>query len=172
MVRILSVVLIVSSVVLIAIGVVNIYDDQMSVGRMWKTPAIKPHEKPIPVMAPGSVPLAGGEALYQTGPAGALEPPFPLSDPSAITGGKLAYRYYCVHCHGPGFDGYGTVGQSFAPRPRDLRSAQVQAMPVGRVFREISYGIPDGRQPALATTVSVQDRWRVIAFIRSLGQRD
>jgi hypothetical protein len=32
---------------------------------MWQTPVIKPHEKPIPVMAAGSVPVNGGEALYR-----------------------------------------------------------------------------------------------------------
>ncbi len=79
--------------------------------------------------------------------------------------------YYCVHCHGRHHDGLGTVGQSFAPLPGDLRSARVQTLPAGRIFHEISYGIPDGRQPALATTISLTDRWRIIAFVKSLGVR-
>jgi hypothetical protein len=75
-------------------------------------------------------------------------------------------------CHGKNFDGYGTVGQSFAPPPGDLRTAKrVQSMPPGMLFKEISYGIPDGRQPALATTMTVDERWQAIAFVKSLGQR-
>jgi hypothetical protein len=44
-------------------------------------------------------------------------------------------------------------------------------MPAGMLFKEISYGIPDGRQPALATTMTVDERWQAIAFVKSLGQR-
>ncbi len=172
MVRIASVVLIVSTIALVVWGVITAYDTLMPAGRMWQTPAIKPHENPIPVMASGSVPVNGGEALYRAATVEALQPPFALNDPAAIASGKTAYQYYCIHCHGKNYDGYGTVGQSFAPPPGDLRSGKVQAMAAGTLFKEISYGIPGGRQPALATTVAVDDRWNVIAYVKSLGQRD
>ena len=171
MVRILSVGLIASTVALVAWGIITAYDELLSVGRMWETPAIKPHEKPIPVMAAGSVPVHGGEALFRAAPAEEIQPPPAFSQAHAVTLGKTVYQYYCVHCHGKNFDGYGTVGQSFAPPPGDLRSKRVQSMPAGVLFKEISYGIPDGRQPALATTVAVEDRWYAIAFVKSLGQR-
>ena len=172
MIRILTLGLVVATVGLIAFGVITLYDYQLSVGRMWETPAIKPHEVPIPVMAPGSVPVTGGEALYRAAAAKDLSPPFPLSDPAVITAGKIAYRRYCFQCHGPNFDGYGAVGQSFAPPASDLRAAKVQAMPVGELFKEISYGIPGGRQPALATTMTVEERWQSIALVKSLGLRN
>jgi mono/diheme cytochrome c family protein len=172
MIRIAVLGLIVSTVALVAFGVITIYDYQLSVGRMWETPAIKPHENPIPVMAPGSVPVTGGEALYRAAAAEELEPSFSLSDPAVIAAGKIAYQRYCFQCHGPNFDGYGTVGQSFAPPPGDLRSDKIQTMSVGLLFKEISYGIPDGRQPALATTMTVEERWQSIALVKSLGVRD
>ena len=171
MARIASVLLIVSTVFLIVWGVITVYDTYMPAGRMWQTPGIKPYEDPIPVMASGSLPVNGGEALFRAASAETLEPPFPLNDPTAITSGKTAYQYYCVHCHGHNYDGYGTVGQSFAPPPGDLRSTKVQSMPAGVMFKEISYGIPGGRQPALATTIAVENRWNVIAYVKSLGQR-
>ena len=171
MVRILSVGLIAATVLLVAWGVLTGYDEFLSVGRMWHTPAIKPHEKPIPVMAAGSVPVHGGEALYRSAAVEDLAAPFALTEPTVIDAGKTVYKFYCIHCHGKYFDGYGTVGQSFAPPPGDLRSAKVQAMPAGSLFKEISFGIPGGRQPALATTVSPDDRWRVIAYVKSLDQR-
>ncbi|BBO68941.1 hypothetical protein DSCA_28710 [Desulfosarcina alkanivorans] len=171
MIRILSVGLIVSAVALVAWGVITAYDELLPVGRMWKTPAVKPHENPIPVMAAGSVPVNGGEALFRAAAPEAIQPPFSLTDAAAVTSGETTYRFYCIHCHGKNFDGYGTVGQSFAPPPGDLRSKRVQSMPAGVLFKEISYGIPDGRQPALATTVAVEDRWHAIAYVKSLGQR-
>ncbi|MCB2144992.1 MAG: c-type cytochrome [Deltaproteobacteria bacterium] len=171
MVRILSVGLIVSTIALVAWGVITGYDNVLSVGRMWQTPGIKPYENPIPVMAAGSMPVNGGEALYRAVADDEIAAPFPLTEPAAIASGKTAYQYYCIHCHGKNFDGYGTVGQSFAPPPGDLRSAKVQSMPEGVFFKEISYGIPGGRQPALDTTMAVVDRWNAIAFVKSLGRR-
>jgi hypothetical protein len=125
MLRILSVGLIVSAVALVAWGVITAYDELLPVGRMWETPAIKPHENPIPVMAAGSVPVNGGEALFRATAAEAIQPPFTLTEPAAVASGQTAYQYYCIHCHGKNFDGYGTVGQSFAPPPGDLRSKRV-----------------------------------------------
>jgi hypothetical protein len=63
------------------------------------------------------------------------------------------------------------VGQSFAPLPGDLRSRKVQKMAAGRLFHEISYGVPGGRQPALASNIGADDRWKIIAFVKSLGMR-
>jgi mono/diheme cytochrome c family protein len=170
--RILVLGIIASTLVLVAYGVITLYDYNLTVGRMWETPAIKPHENPIPFMEPGSVPVTGGEALYRAANATELQPSVILSDPVIIAAGKIAYRRYCFQCHGPNFDGYGTVGQSFAPPPRDLRSVKVQSQPVGGMFKEISYGIPGGRQPALATTMTLDERWHVIAYVKSLGARD
>lgn len=170
--RILVLGIIASTIVLIAYGALTLYDYNLSIGRMWQTPAIKPHEHPIPVMASGSVPVHGGEALYRTAAAEELKPSFALSDEAVIADGKIAYQRYCHQCHGPNFDGYGTVGQSFAPPPGDLRSTKIQSMLVGSLFKEISYGIPDGRQPPLATTMTTDERWQVIAFVKNLGVRE
>ena len=92
-------------------------------------------------------------------------------DEKAVARGRAVYFTFCAQCHGPNFDGNGTVGQSFVPPPTDLRSAKVQAAPSGELFKSVSYGIPGGRQPALDTTIGVNDRWSVIAFVQSLGAR-
>ena len=40
------------------------------------------------------------------------------------------------------------------------------------LFQHISYGAGgESRQPALATTIRIDDRWRVIAYIKSIGIR-
>ena len=171
MIRILCVGLIVTLLALAVFGAVTLYDETLQVGRMWETPAIRPYEAPLPIMAATTVPISGGELFYRTADPDTLLASFDLTDPRIIAQGQQGYRYYCIQCHGANMDGYGTVGQSFAPPPRDLRSARVQNLPPGRLFHEISYGIPGGRQPALASTIASDDRWQIIAFVKSLGAR-
>jgi mono/diheme cytochrome c family protein len=158
-------------VLLSAWGLITAYDYTLSVGRMWETPGIKPHERPIAVAARGIVPFDGGEVRLRHTPEARLEAPFQLSDARQIQAGEKGYFTYCAQCHGKYHDGNGTVGQSFAPLPGDLRSEKVQTLSAGTLFKEISYGIPGGRQPALATTIAAPERWQIIAYVKSLGQR-
>jgi hypothetical protein len=170
--RIGIILLIALVVVLVLIQVIDFYDAKLQAGRMWETAAIRPHEAPITVVAAGSVPFDGGEAFYRHGPPESLQSPLDRTDPTVILLGQRGYDYFCVQCHGQYHDGNGTVGQSFAPLPGDLRSEQVQQRADGLLFHEISYGIPGGRQPALASTISVEERWQIIAFVKSLGVRE
>jgi hypothetical protein len=57
------------------------------------------------------------------------------------------------------------------PLPTDFRSPEVQSRAAGELFKSVSYGIPNGRQPPLETTVTIDDRWAVVAFVKSLGLR-
>lgn len=171
MIRILSVLTIVSVIGLVAWGIITLYDENMKVGRMWETPAVKPHEIPIALMDRNTVPLDGGEFIYRQADPFTLQAPMDLNKSDVISAGSTGYGYYCIQCHGKYHDGMGTVGQSFAPLPGDLRSTKVQSMPVGQLFHEISYGLPGGRQPALASTISADERWNIIGFIKSLGVR-
>jgi mono/diheme cytochrome c family protein len=141
-------------------------------GRMWETPAVRPHEEEILVMPEGIVPFDGGEEIWMATPAGDLKSPLTLDDPVNMEQGKTLYFTYCAQCHGRGFDGNGTVGQSFAPLPTDLRTEKVQSLSEGAMFKEISYGVPDGRQPPLASTIKACDRWRIAAYVKSLGPRN
>ncbi|MCP4744546.1 MAG: c-type cytochrome [Desulfobacteraceae bacterium] len=171
MVRIFVLTVFACALTLAVYAALTLYDKTLQVGRMRETVAVKFHEEPIPVTARDIVAFNGGDAIYRALKPEALKAPFQLNDAAAAALGKQGYQRYCVHCHGKNHDGAGTVGQSFAPVPGDLRSKKVQAMPEGRLFHEISYGIQGGRQPALATTVSADERWQIIAFIKGLGLR-
>ena len=151
--------------------VITLYDENMRVGRMWETPAVRPHEQPLLIMESDVVPFGGGEAEYRNAKAEDLISPFKSDDSEIVASGKSLYLTYCAQCHGKYHDGNGTVGQSFNPLPGDLQSDKVQSLPQGTLFKEISYGVPNGRQPALATTIEVTDRWRIIAYVKSLGLR-
>ena len=148
------------------------YDTDFRYGRMWETPVVKPHEEPMLVMNEKAVPLHDGEALFRATPAEALKSPLSGADSEVFKSGKVSYLLHCAQCHGKNYDGNATVGQSFFPLPTDLRSAKVQSLSDGAFFKEISYGIPGGRQPPLATTIAPMDRWRIVAYIKSLGERN
>ncbi len=169
--RIIILAVFVAVVLTAAYTVITLYDENLRVGRMWETPGVWPHEQELLVMEPGVVPFHGGEAEYRNVKGENLVSPFKKDDPKLVASGKSLYFTYCAQCHGKYHDGNGTVGQSFQPLPGDLRSVKVQSLPQGVLFKEISYGIPDGRQPPLATTIEILDRWRIIAYIKSLGLR-
>lgn len=139
---------------------------------MWETPAVRPHEEEILVMQEGSVPFDGGEAILKATPAIDLKSPVDQDDPSIPEQGNSLYFTFCAQCHGRHYDGNGTVGQSFAPLPTDLRTVKVQSLSEGELFKEISYGVPNGRQPALASTIDVYNRWQIVAHVKSLGPRN
>ena len=160
------------AVLLAAYGVLVFIDNYASPGRMRETPVVRPHEREILIMAAGVVPATGGEAFYRATPANELRSPLQAPDPEVIAAGKNLYFIYCAQCHAQNYDGNGTVGQSFTPLPTDLRSEKVQSMSAGKIFKDISYGLPKGRQPSLATTIDITDRWRIIAFVKSLGLRE
>jgi mono/diheme cytochrome c family protein len=156
---------------LVAYEALIYYDENFPFGRMWETPAVRPHEE-LPLSTPtGTVPQDGGEEVFEALPAELLKSPLAPSDPQQIQMGKVLYSKFCAQCHGKNYDGNGTVGQSFHPLPTDLKSTKVQSLSEGAFFKEISYGIPDGRQPPLATTIDPLDRWRIIAYVKSLGPR-
>ncbi|MFZ0132462.1 MAG: c-type cytochrome [Desulfobacterales bacterium] len=167
----MALLLVVAVVVLLVYNLLMFYDNYSPYGRMRETPAVKPYEQPQPIMPAGLVPVDGGEALYRAGAPESLTSPFSPADTGVILEGATLYFTYCQQCHGINHDGKGTVGQSFAPLPRDLRSAAVQARSEGDIFKEISYGIPGGRQPPLATTIAAADRWKIVAFVKSLGRQ-
>ena len=145
---------------LVAYEALIYYDDNFRYGRMWETLAVRPLEEP-PLSTPaGTVPQDGGEKIFMALAPDLLKSSIVLSDPAQIQIGKVLYSKFCAQCHGTGYDGNGTVGQSFHPLPTDLRNVKVQSLSEGAFFKEISYGIPDGRQPPLATTIDMSRRGR------------
>ena len=165
--------LIVAAVLILAVyHALMYYDNNFRYGRMRETPAVRPFEEPLLIKEAGLVPVNGGEAIYRVSAGIDIQPPIDMTQSAVIDRGKTVYLVYCAQCHGHNYDGNGTVGQSFAPLPTDLRSAKVQNSPAGELFKNVSYGVPDGRQPPLHATITVDDRWRVVAFVKSLGTRD
>ena len=169
--RIVILAVFVAVVLTAAYTVITLYDTNLKIGRMWETPAVRPHERKMLIMAPGVLPFNGGEAEYRNAKGEDLTSSFKNEDSEIIASGKSLYFTYCAQCHGKYHDGNGTVGQSFQPLPGDLRSARVQSLSQGTIFKEISYGIPNGRQPALAPAYKESARKGVQVRQALAGQR-
>lgn len=135
-------------------------------GRMKEQESVRTYESKFPEMPSGSVPIQGGLETLRVQDLRELKNPLD-KDPRWLDRGKEAYGFYCGMCHGPRADGHGTVGQSFHPLPSDLRSREVQQLSDGEIFGIITFG--SRRSPPLAHTVSEEDRWAIIRFLRSLA---
>lgn len=82
--------------------------------------------------------------------------------------GARQYGVSCAPCHGVGGFGGGTMAPNLAAkRPPSLRSGRVAALPVGTLFNVITDGF--GRMPAYGWQLSPEQRWAVIAYVRSLA---
>jgi len=133
--------------------------------RMIDQASVRTYKKAMPEMDERTIPVSDGFQTLKAADPNTLTNPLPPTARS-MDRGKLAYGYYCVHCHGARADGMGTVGQSFSPLPSDLRSEDVQAQSDGELYQKIRLGYM--RHPRLFTTITETDTWAVIDFIRSL----
>jgi len=80
--------------------------------------------------------------------------------------GQERFDIYCSPCHGRLGDGHGMiVGRGLQPPPSYLEQRLVDA-PVGYFFDVITNGY--GAMYSYASRVPVDDRWRIVAYIRAL----
>jgi hypothetical protein len=135
-------------------------------GRMKDDEAINTYQTSLPDMPQKTVPTEDGNERFKEAMPHDLKNPLPYSQ-AVVERGKERYAFYCIQCHGPKADGAGTVGQSFAPLPTHLLRSYVQKQNDGQLFVKISLGFR--RHPPLASTVSEEDRWAIIHWLRSLA---
>ena len=136
--------------------------------RMSDQESLRPYEIALPEMPEGSIPVNGGINLLREAKPEDLPNPVPMTGAS-VKEGEIRYGYYCIMCHGAKADGNGTVGQSFYPLPTNLAGSYVQKQKDGELFYKISLGYR--RHPQLFYTVAENDRWLIINYIRSLGNK-
>ena len=84
--------------------------------------------------------------------------PFLKSDAEAKAGAAL-FAHNCAKCHGTRAEGSGNVP--------DLRRGPTQAAPDGEIFWYITHGDARNGMPGWPS-LSREDRWRIIAFLKSL----
>jgi len=88
-------------------------------------------------------------------------------DASVIAKGKVVYEAQCVSCHGTSGVGDGVAAKDLEKHPGDLTNPKVQDQSDGALFWKIT----TGRAPmtAFGDTLSVEERWQVVRFIRTFA---
>ncbi len=92
----------------------------------------------------------------------------PPASAAGLERGAAVYRIYCQPCHGAAGKGDGPVAMRGFPPPPSLLAEHAVRLAEGQMFHIVTYG--QKNMPSYAAQVSQEDRWRVIAYIRSLQQ--
>ena len=89
-------------------------------------------------------------------------------DKAALDRGQERYNIYCSVCHGMTGYGDGIVARRGfnKPSPASYHQERLQNAPVGHFFDVMTNGW--GAMPSYAQQVSVEDRWKIAAYIRAL----
>jgi mono/diheme cytochrome c family protein len=89
--------------------------------------------------------------------------------------GQERYNIYCASCHGLAGDGDGLVTrraleleQGTWIKPSSFHTANLRTQPVGRLFHSITNGVR--KMPGYGDLVTVEDRWAILLYVRSLQQ--
>ncbi len=80
--------------------------------------------------------------------------------------GAFVFADFCQECHGAGGAGNGPVVQRGFPPPPSLLADHAHGLKDGQVFHILTYG--QNNMPSYASQLSRQDRWYVIAYLRTL----
>ncbi|MEO6096062.1 MAG: cytochrome c [Fibrobacteria bacterium] len=115
------------------------------------------------------VALHGASAA--SGPAQAA-----LSSPS-LSRGEAVYSKSCAACHGENGDGRSAAGQYLNPRPRDFTAGmfKFRSTPSGELPTDadllaiVEKGVPGTQMPAWGTTLTLQERLDVVAFLKTFS---
>jgi mono/diheme cytochrome c family protein len=145
---------------------------------MHDAPRYDPYERSIvfpkgtsaqPLVA-GTVPrghLAEDQAL-STGKVNdepVNEFPFPISR-ADLDRGEVRFNIYCAPCHGRTGEGNGMAVQRGFRQPPTYHQDRLRQVPLGYLFDVITNGF--GQMPDYRVQVDVDDRWRIVAYIRAL----
>ncbi|RKU27507.1 hypothetical protein C6495_15960 [Candidatus Poribacteria bacterium] len=95
--------------------------------------------------------------------------------PEASEEGKRVYEKSCAHCHGTEGRGDGSAAENLLPRPRDftrglykIRSTETGQVPTDQdLFDIITEGMPGTSMPGWDTSLSANERWEVVAYIKT-----
>lgn len=99
----------------------------------------------------------------------ALLSPLRLDAPETISRGGVVFANFCSPCHGATGKADGLVVQLGYPAPPSLYAENSRKMKDGQIFHILTYG--QKNMPAYASQLSQEDRWNVIAFVRSLQKQ-
>ena len=97
--------------------------------------------------------------------SGLLENPSP-GDPASVARGDTLYEANCTSCHGIEGRGDGPLAFTLTPAPADL-TLHVPLHSEGSTYILIANGFPNTAMPAWAETLSEEEIWDLVNFLRT-----
>ena len=91
--------------------------------------------------------------------------PFPITA-ADLDRGQQRFNIYCSPCHGRTGEGNGMVVQRGFKQAASYHVERLRNMPPGYFFDVITNGF--GAMPDYRTQIPVEDRWRIVAYVRAL----
>lgn len=92
--------------------------------------------------------------------------PLPVT-PALLRHGREQFEIYCTPCHGALGNGNGIMKKlGVMPAVANLHDKRIVEMTDGELFNTITHG--KGLMAAYGPTVSIRDRWAIIAYLRAL----
>ena len=92
--------------------------------------------------------------------------PLPVT-PALLRQGREQFDIYCAPCHGAAADGNGVMKKlGVMPAVANLHDKRLVEMTDGEIFNTVSRG--KNLMAAYSPTVSVKDRWAIVAYLRAL----
>lgn len=111
--------------------------------------------------------LREDEALHTGRASGQFVEQFPIAVTAAdLARGRERYDIYCAPCHGRVGDGRGMVVQRGFRQAASYHQDRLRAERVGYLFDVVTSGF--GAMQGYAEQVPVEDRWRIVAYVRAL----
>jgi mono/diheme cytochrome c family protein len=95
--------------------------------------------------------------------------PFAADTLDALARGEFIYTTFCFPCHGLNGVGDGPVALRGFPPPANFAGEKAMQMKDGQMFHVITYG--QGNMPSYASQIPPQERWKAVAYVRSLQQK-
>ncbi len=86
-----------------------------------------------------------------------------------IADGKLLYERFCQHCHGETGQGDGLVGKVYKGVP-SYSKGRVKVDTEGHIFHTITFG--RNRMWSHASQISVEERWKIVAYVQTLQNQE
>jgi len=122
------------------------------------------------VTKPGALERGAMQAVKHHVTVGNKSEKNPLSfTPENLASGKEAFCHYCIACHG--LDGQNTgvpFADSMSPPLPSLASMEVQSYTDGQLKWVIDNGISPSGMPASKGTLSDEEIWSIVLFLRHL----
>lgn len=127
----------------------------------------KAAREPVEGTIPRDLPFPDAPERTGMHPDGSFldELPFALTA-ERLAAGREAFGIHCAVCHGSDGGGFGIVVRRGFPQPPSFHNVRLREAPLGYLVQVIKEGY--GLMYPYGARVSIEDRWAIAAYIRSL----